>query len=97
MEGSEHVLAVRTSADTWVEITDLTGKQLEMDLMRGGSVRQYSGQPPFRVMIGRASAVELKMDDQLVDLGPHTRGLQATAASEEAEPDSGTEAEIERR
>lgn len=74
LSDGNHSLAIRTSADTWVEITDLSGEQLEMDLLRGGSMREYSGRPPFRVIIGRASAVELKMDDEAVDLGPHTRG-----------------------
>ena len=69
-----HSLAVTTSADTWVEILDGGGEQLEMDLIRAGTHRSYSGDGPFRVMVGRASAVELLMDGELVDLGPHTRG-----------------------
>jgi cytoskeleton protein RodZ len=69
-----HRLSVTTSADTWVEIKDAAGNQLEMDLIRAGSSRNYSGTAPFEVMIGRASAVELGMDGLAVDLGPHTRG-----------------------
>ncbi len=69
-----HHLSIQTSADTWVEITDASGKQLELDLIRGGSSREYDGTGPFDVMIGRASAVVLNMDGTAVDLGPHTRG-----------------------
>lgn len=69
-----HNLTITTSADTWVEISDGTGEQLELDLIRAGSTRQYGGQAPFDVMIGRASAVELGLDGEAVDLGPHTRG-----------------------
>jgi cytoskeleton protein RodZ len=69
-----HLLAVSTSADTWVEISDADGKQLEMDLVRAGSNREYQGTAPFKVMIGRASAVEMVMDGETVDLGPYTRG-----------------------
>jgi cytoskeleton protein RodZ len=69
-----HRLSITTSADTWVEIKDASGNQLEMDLIRAGSSRDYSGMAPFEVMIGRASAVELGMDGLAVDLGPHTRG-----------------------
>ncbi|MGD2128736.1 MAG: DUF4115 domain-containing protein [Lysobacterales bacterium] len=72
--GSQHHLEVRTSADSWVEIFGADDTRLEMDLIRAGTTREYSGDPPFRVMIGRASAVELAMDGQPVDLGPHTRG-----------------------
>ena len=69
-----HSLSITTSADTWVEISDGTGNQLELDLIRAGTLRDYQGQPPFDVMIGRASAVILNMDGSPVDLEPHTRG-----------------------
>lgn len=69
-----HKLTITTSADTWVEISDAAGDQLELDLIRAGSTREYGGQAPFDVMIGRASAVELGLDEERVDLGPHTRG-----------------------
>jgi cytoskeleton protein RodZ len=67
-------LAITTSADTWIEIHDGEGDQLELDLIRGGSQREYRGPGPFRVMIGRASAVVLSLDGEAVDLGPYTRG-----------------------
>jgi cytoskeleton protein RodZ len=69
-----HNLLISTSADTWVEIFDARGEQMEMDLIRAGSRREYEGRAPFSVMIGRASAVELALDGQAVDLGPFTRG-----------------------
>jgi cytoskeleton protein RodZ len=71
---SPHSLSITTSADTWVEISDAAGSQLELDLIRAGSSREYSGQAPFEIMIGRASAVVLGMDGNTIDLGPHTRG-----------------------
>jgi cytoskeleton protein RodZ len=70
----EHSLLVKTSADTWVEILDASGAQMEMDLIRAGSRREYLGRAPFSIMIGRASAVELALDGEAVDLGPYTRG-----------------------
>ena len=69
-----HHLAITTSADTWVEISDAAGEQLELDLIRAGSSREYDGQAPFDVMVGRASAVVLSMDGKDVNLGPYTRG-----------------------
>jgi len=69
-----HKLSITASADTWVEIADAAGNQLELDLIRAGSSREYNGQAPFDVKIGRASAVVLNMDGNAVDLGPHTRG-----------------------
>jgi cytoskeleton protein RodZ len=69
-----HRLNITTSADTWVEISDAAGEQLELDLIRAGTSREYQGQAPFEVMIGRASAVELSLDGRNINLGPHTRG-----------------------
>jgi cytoskeleton protein RodZ len=69
-----HKLSITASADTWVEIADASGNQLELDLIRAGSSREYDGQAPFDVKIGRASAVVLNMDGNTIDLGPYTRG-----------------------
>jgi len=69
----ENRLQVVVSADSWVEITDASGKQLEMDLLRGGSDSSYHGLPPFRILFGRASAVHLSIDGEEVDLSPFTR------------------------
>ena len=69
----ESSLRIIVSADSWVEITDASGQELEMDLLRGGSDRAYHGQPPFRILFGRASAVRLSIDDETVDLTAFTR------------------------
>ena len=61
-------LQLIVSADSWVEITDADGQQLEMDLLRGGSEKGYHGKPPFRILLGRASAIRLSVDGEPVDL-----------------------------
>jgi cytoskeleton protein RodZ len=88
-----HRLSVTTSADSWVEIVDGQGVKLELDLIRAGSQRDYSGTGPFRVMVGRASAVGLSLDGEPIDLAPHTRGnvarltlLDTVAASDGQQP-----------
>jgi len=67
-------LRVSTSADTWVEILDADGSQLEMDLIRADESRRYDGKPPYRILIGRASAVRMQLEGEEIDLAPHTRG-----------------------
>ena len=67
-------LEIFTSADSWLEITDASGQQVEMDLLRAGSRRSYGGRAPFSLLIGRASSVELTMNGDKVDLAPYTRG-----------------------
>jgi cytoskeleton protein RodZ len=69
----ESRLQIRVSADSWVEITDASGQELEMDLLRGGSEKSYHGKPPFRILFGRASSVRLSVDGEPVDLTPFTR------------------------
>lgn len=81
----ESTIEVRVSADSWVEIVDGNGRQLEMDLLRGGNTRTYQGPPPFELMLGRASAVELQFDGAPVDLQPHIRGNVARLSLGEAE------------
>jgi cytoskeleton protein RodZ len=81
----EHRLTVSTSADSWVEILDGAGKQLELDLIRAGNERSYSGPMPLRVMLGRASAVQMTLDGETVDLAPYTRGDVARLTLDTAE------------
>ena len=69
----ESRLQIVVSADSWVEIIDAGGQELEMDLLRGGSEKVYHGQPPFKILLGRASAVRLSMDGEAVDLTAFTR------------------------
>lgn len=63
-------LQVNVSADSWIEINDADGRELELDLLRGGSKKSYQGKLPFRILIGRASAVRLSMNGEAVDLTP---------------------------
>ncbi|NNE04610.1 MAG: helix-turn-helix domain-containing protein [Xanthomonadales bacterium] len=69
----ESVLKLSASGDSWVEITDAQGRQLELDLVRGGSSKQYRGEAPFSIQLGRASAISLLINGQAVDLAPHTQ------------------------
>jgi len=68
----ESSLQLSVSADSWIEISDANGVELEMDLLRGGSEKSYHGKPPFRILFGRASAIRLFMDGEPVDLTAHT-------------------------
>ena len=71
-DGESH-LQLSVSADSWVEIIDANGQELEMDLLRGGTEKAYHGRPPFRFLFGRASSVRLSIDGEAVDLAAFTR------------------------
>lgn len=52
--------------DSWIEIRDAEGTRLEYDLLRAGQQRQYQGQAPFELLVGRSSAIRLLVDGQAV-------------------------------
>lgn len=67
-------LQVDLRDDSWVEIVAADGERLEYDLLRSGQTRRYSGQPPFRILLGRASSVDLVVDGRVVEYSGHDRG-----------------------
>lgn len=67
-------LTLRLHEDSWIEISDAAGIRLEYDLLRAGQERVYRGLPPFRVLLGRASSVDLLMDGQMLEYAGHDRG-----------------------
>lgn len=89
---SAPTLRLVAAADSWVEVTDADGQQLELNLLRGGESRAYQGTPPFNVLLGRASAIEVWLDGKRVDLAPWTRGdvarIPALGAADGATPGS---------
>lgn len=70
----DSLLELSASGDSWVEITDASGSQLELDLVRGGTSKQYRGTAPFKIQLGRASAVKLLHNGTAIDIAPYTRG-----------------------
>lgn len=59
-------LELTLSDDSWIEIESADGQRLEFDLIRSGESRQYTGLAPFRLLLGRASAVSLRLDGEPV-------------------------------
>lgn len=74
LSNGEFILDLTASSDSWVEISDANGTQLELDLVRAGSSKQYKGTAPFSIQFGHASAINLFVDGQAVDLAPYTTG-----------------------
>ncbi|MDT8408516.1 MAG: helix-turn-helix domain-containing protein [Wenzhouxiangellaceae bacterium] len=52
--------------DSWIEIEAADGARVEFDLLRSGTVREYRARPPFRLLLGRGSAVSIVLDGQPV-------------------------------
>lgn len=60
-------LSVRLRKDTWLELTDANGQSLVDDLLRAASEHTFLGQPPFEMLVGVGSAIELSLDDTPID------------------------------
>lgn len=58
--------------DSWVEVKDSNGQVVLTGLFRAGK-QSVAGRPPFDVVIGNATRVDLQYDGRVVDLKPHTR------------------------
>lgn len=67
------VLQVRTSAESWVEVSDASGQPLISRLMQPGETVGLDGAPPLRVRIGNAAATQLTFRGQPTELAAFTR------------------------
>lgn len=64
-------LALSLNADSWVEIEAGDGERLEFDLLRAGDRRNYRAEPPFKLLLGRGSAVSVTLDGESVAFDGH--------------------------
>jgi cytoskeleton protein RodZ len=71
-------LALRFSADCWVQVRDSRGSDLYSELSRAGDDLELIGQGPLRILLGYAPGVQLAFNGEPVPLGPHTRNNVAT-------------------
>jgi cytoskeleton protein RodZ len=60
--GEQVTLRLEFTAPCWVEIHDAAGNRLMFDIGQPGAARTVSGQPPLKVVLGVASAVEAQVD-----------------------------------
>ncbi len=67
-------LQINFSGDCWVKITDATGEVLAHGMKHAGKNMFLAGQTPFKLILGDASAVEIKLDEKAVDLSSYPSG-----------------------
>jgi len=83
-------LRLRSRAVSWVEVTDHAGRRLIYELVSPGPERTVRGQPPLRVLLGNAPAVDVFYNGGQVALpaGQHvvrmTLGTQPPQAAAES-------------
>ncbi|XOV82139.1 MAG: helix-turn-helix domain-containing protein [bacterium] len=71
-------LSIEFTEECWVEIKDTEGNLLYGNLGRPGTLLEFVGKGPFRVLLGYAPGVMLKYNAEPVALGPHTRNNVAS-------------------
>lgn len=67
-------LLIRLNGPSWIEVFDAKNKTLFSAMGHAKEPIQINGLAPFRVKIGKASAVSLFYAGKPVDLKPYTRG-----------------------
>lgn len=65
---SSHVLNLSAHGDSWIEVTDASGKTLESGVLHAGATRSYRSTTPLNVTLGNADAVDVKSDGKPVSL-----------------------------
>lgn len=68
-----HQLVFTFQAKSWVEVKDATQHVVFSAENVPGSRQVVTGKPPFQVVIGNATQVEVQYDDRQIDLKPHIR------------------------
>lgn len=61
-------IQVRTSAPSWIEVTDARGRALLARLVQPGEALGLDGEAPFRVRVGNAAGTQISFRGQPVEL-----------------------------
>jgi len=66
--GPDGAIQVRTSAPSWIDVTDGRGRALLSRLVQPGEALGLDGEAPFRVRVGNATGTQLSFRGQPVEL-----------------------------
>jgi cytoskeleton protein RodZ len=67
------IVQLKFDRDAWVEIKDRDGIRIMNQLGKSGTEKSVQGIPPLQLVIGAASGVKVKWNDQPVDIVPYTK------------------------
>jgi len=66
-------LKITVSADTWTDVKDTNNYQLVYDLLRAGESVELLGEAPFSVFLGNGNGVEIRFNNEAVDISRRIR------------------------
>ena len=64
-----HALRFEPAQDAWIQVVDGKGSRFSK-LVRAGSAESFSGELPFRLVVGEAAKVRMSYDGHVIDLTP---------------------------
>lgn len=64
-----HSLRFEPAQDAWIQVVDGKGNRFSK-LVRAGGAESFSGEPPFRLVVGEAARVRMSYDGHVIDLTP---------------------------
>ena len=64
-------ILIRAREESWIDVSDASGRRLYFDLTRPGRELSLTGKPPYTLVIGNAPAVDLRYRGAAIELGPH--------------------------
>ena len=67
------VMQVSAKQDAWIEVRQADGTALHNGLLKAGAGLELKGSPPYRLILGNASHVDLSYEGKPQDLAPHIR------------------------
>ena len=70
----EGPLRINVQSESWLEVSDASGKVLVSALQPTGSRQALAGRAPFTLVVGNAPGVQVEYQGKAVDLSPYTRG-----------------------
>jgi cytoskeleton protein RodZ len=66
-------LEINASQETWVNITDASGREIYSKIIFAGSRETIEATPPLNITVGNAGGTTLAVNGKPMDLAPHTR------------------------
>lgn len=64
-------ILIRAREESWIDVSDASGRRLYFDLARPGRELSLTGEPPYTLVIGNAPAVDLRYRGAAIELAPH--------------------------
>jgi cytoskeleton protein RodZ len=74
---SGSLLSITATGESWVEVVNGAGSVVMKRMLKTGDVIDFSTEPPYTVVLGRADAAQVTVRGQPFDTAPYARNSVA--------------------